>query len=373
MAAFETLGKLIQDLKLKHLFKKRIFKKKSKKNFYQINPKEKFEIPKSFECDFPLRSNNADYDSEVEKHSFEWAIKFGLMSEEKVIKRIKSAKYSLFGCYVFPTAPFDRLCLGTDFMFWLFFLDDQVDDKLDLSGEPEKLKKALDGLLLVINSDHFPDSNKYPIAVSLWDLWSRMKCITGKVWQQRFRTSLANYFNAYYIHAQNCVSKKVHNSVDDYVELRRYTGAAEVSFNLVEITRNLELSDDVYSDPKFQCVFNYCNDHACFVNDIYSLRKELLVNGTDNLIVVLKNLNNYSLQEAVNDAAKLSNLRVTQIQENISKLPDFGPEMNKAVNSYFEGVKDFLSGSFYWHQITPRYAVEDKKQMESYLELILAP
>ncbi|CAG8599077.1 6212_t:CDS:1, partial [Cetraspora pellucida] len=243
MAVFEIFGKLVQDLKLKRLFKKRIFKGKSRKNFYKINPTENFEIPKSLECDFPLRSSN-EYKSKVEKHCLEYLIQFRLVTKEEAINRFKSAKYGLFGCYVYPNAPFDRLCLVTDFMIWLFLLDDQIDNKHDLIDKPEKLKTILDGFLLVIDSDHCPDSAKCPISVALWDLWSKMKCITGKAWQQRFRTSLANYFSSYYTHSQNCVSKKAHKSIDDYVELRRNTGAVQVTFNFVEITLNIELPDD---------------------------------------------------------------------------------------------------------------------------------
>ncbi|CAG8684336.1 21665_t:CDS:1, partial [Racocetra persica] len=173
----------------------------------------------------------------------------------------------------------------------------------------------------------------------------------------------------------NYVSMKAHESVDDYVKLRRNTGAVQVTFNFIEIALNIELPDKVYNDPSFQCLMDNCNDHACFINDIYSLKKELLVGDTDNLILVLKILSNYSLQEAVNDAVKLANQRVIQIRENISNLSDFGPEMNKIVNMYSEALIDWLAGSFYWHQISGRYAVGDhatRKYMESYLEPILA-
>ncbi|CAG8832781.1 13573_t:CDS:1, partial [Racocetra persica] len=185
MAVFETFGKSIQSLKLKSRLKRIIFREKSKKTFYQINPAENFEIPKSLECDFPLRSNN-EYKSEVEKYCLEWVMQFGLVTKKEAIERFKSAKFGIFGCYVYPNAPFDRLCLVINFMSWLFLLDDQIDNKNDLIDKPEKLKKILDGFLLVIDSDHCPDSAKCPAALALWDLWSKMKSITGRTWQLRF-------------------------------------------------------------------------------------------------------------------------------------------------------------------------------------------
>ncbi|CAG8487292.1 16173_t:CDS:1 [Cetraspora pellucida] len=295
----------------------------------------------------------------TEKHCYEWAKKFDLIMEKTADKKFKGSKFGLLICYIFPTVSFERRCLAIDFFNWLFFVDDLVDNKKDLKDNPEKIKIELDKFKTILDNKSLPGVLQSSISIALWDVWSRMKKITSEKWQLKFRNTVLLYFDACYLNALNKRSHNLPNSVEEYSKIRRHSGAVMTSFNLIEPLLEIQISQN---NIDLQNLVNYCNDHICFINDLYSLKKELTKGEVDNIIVILQHSNHYSLREAIDHAVVLINNRMTQIKNFVDKLMQFSL-VDQDTIKYINALIDIMVGSFYWHKISGRYSTKKDKRM----------
>ncbi|CAG8456935.1 1492_t:CDS:2 [Racocetra fulgida] len=148
-----------------------------------------------------------------------------------------------------------------------------------------------------------------------------MKTITTESWQLKFRNTISLYFDACCVNAQNERTNNIPNSVDAYIKIRRNSGAVMTSFNLIEPLLGIQVSyDNQDLQNLMDNLMDYCNDHICFTNDLYSLKKELMEGEVDNIIVVLRQLHQYSLQEAITYTIDLINKRIYLYLINVSIL-----------------------------------------------------
>ncbi|CAG8443568.1 14350_t:CDS:1 [Dentiscutata erythropus] len=323
---------------------------------------ESHKILESLNCNIPLRARNYVSKEEVlkiEKHCYEWAKKFELIKKKTTNKEFKGSKFGLLICYIFPTASFERRCLAIDFFNWLFFVDDLIDDN-NKNLKPEEIKTVLDKFKSILDDNLQSEVLQSPLVIALWDVWARMKKITNEIWRMKFRNTILLYFDACYLNAQNEFSNKFPNSVEEYIKIRRNSGAVMTSFNLIEPLLGIQIS---YDNKELRNLMEYCNDHICFINDIYSLQKELLEGGVDNIIIVLCHLHQSSLQEAVNYAVELINQRMTQIQEIANKFMQFNLENNQDISKYVNALLDIVVGSFHWHKMSGRYSIKKNETM----------
>ncbi|CAG8448497.1 8377_t:CDS:1 [Gigaspora rosea] len=314
-------------------------------------------ILESLKCDIPLRARNYISKEEVlktEKHCCEWAKKFELIEKKTTNKEFKGSKFGLLICYIFPTIPFERRCLAIDFFNWLFFVDDLIDNNKNLKGKPEEIKIILDKFNTILEDNLQSEVLQNPIAIALWDVWARMKKITNEAWRIKFRNTISLYFESCCLDAQNESSNKIPNSVEEYIKIRRNSGAVMTSFNLIEPLLGIQIS---YDNLELQNLMNYCNDHICLINDLYSLKKELIEGDVDNIVIVLRRLHQSSLQEAINYTVELINRRMTQIQDIANK---FNLENEQNINKYVNALLDVVVGSFYWHKLSGRYSTKKK-------------
>lgn len=92
-----------------------------------------------------------------------------------------------------------------------------------------------------------------------------------------------------------------------YINNRRRAAAVVSVFNLVELARNTALPADIYQSDELttlhETAFNICAWH----NDIYSLQRELAGGRVNNLVVVLRNERDCSMQEALTEACAMIN------------------------------------------------------------------
>ncbi|CAG8546563.1 1851_t:CDS:2, partial [Racocetra fulgida] len=297
---------------------------------------------KLLKCEFPLQVHIYVSKEEVlktEKHCYEWAKKFDLITEKTADKEFKGSKFGLLICYIFPTVSFERRCLAVDFFNWLFFVDDLVDNKKTLKGNPEKIRIELDKFKTILDNKPQLEVLQSSIAIALWDVWSRMKKLTSEEWQQKFCNTVSLYFDACYINALNNCSRNLPKSVEEYSKIRRNSGAVMTSFNLIEPLLEVQISHD---NLDLQNLMNYCNDHICFINDLYSFKKELTESEVDNIIVVLQYSNQYSLREAIDYAVMLANNRMAQMKEIVDKLMRFSLEIDQDTIKYVNALIDIV-------------------------------
>ena len=118
------------------------------------------------------------------------------------------------------------------------------------------------------------------------------------------------------------------------------------------------------------------NNVVCWVNDLYSLRKELARGEINNIVVVVQHARHCTLQEAVNHVCTMVETDVRLFMETEQLLPSFSPRIDQDVRKYLIDLRGLMHCKLDWEHETPRYSQRESTtsmQKVSYLEDILTP
>jgi hypothetical protein len=328
---------------------------------------EHFTLPDIF-CPFP--SQISPYVQEVHVHSLWWVKHFRLVQQAVALRRFSAARSAWLAARTHPCAGFRELALICDWCVWLFMFDDQFDDGA-LGKQPERMQPVLEHLLEVVSAS--AASPQGPIAEALSDFWQRAARYTNTNWQRRFVRDLAEYFDAYLWEAHNRLQEQV-PAVDAYIDQRRRTGSLATLFDLIDISQRVDLPLPVYESQELQILRRTASNVVCWVNDLYSLRKELARGEINNLVVVLQHAHNSSLQEAVDRAGAMIEEEVRLFLDTEQQLPACSPALDQDRGKYLTDLRAWMRGSLDWSRETPRYSQIEyttRQQSVSYLENIL--
>ena len=74
----------------------------------------------------------------VHEHTLAWARRFGLVKDEAAIARLRDTKLDSLVARAYPRASRDPLAILTDWITWVFLLDDECDEA-EIGKRPERL------------------------------------------------------------------------------------------------------------------------------------------------------------------------------------------------------------------------------------------
>src|SRR5205807_4442749 len=93
--------------------------------------------------------------------------------------------------------------------------------------------------------------------------------------------------------------------VHTYIKNRRNSVANPISFDMFDVSQHVEFPAEIYESQPFQAVLESANDIVAWINDVYSLKKELAHGDVCNLVVAVQYAQHCSLQEAVNQVSAM--------------------------------------------------------------------
>ncbi|THU75845.1 terpenoid synthase, partial [Dendrothele bispora CBS 962.96] len=143
--------------------------------------------------------------------------------------------------------------------------------------------------------------------------------------------------------------------LESYIALRRDTSGCKSTFALIEYANNLNIPDEVMEHPMIRSLDEACNDLVAWSNDLFSFNKEQAIGDTHNMIVVIMNGQGYDLQTAVDTVGELCRQSIDRFVQDWKNLPSWGPEIDRQVQIYTQGLADWIVGSLYWSYESERY------------------
>lgn len=309
------------------------------------------QLPQIF-CPFPTMLN--PFSPEAEQHTAKWVSQFGLVRTDKARERFRRARFAMLSSRAFPTAGRYELCIAAEFNTWLFLLDDKNDESM--FGKMDYLQMVHSFVRMILdNSQVVAPEEGMALAGSFADLWKRMRRLGSTAWQQRFRQSMLDYLDACMWEVHNRMHHET-PTVEDYIEKRPYTGALFADIELIEILENIYLPDEVRRHPVVQQLSLACNNVVCWANDIFSFEKERRQGDVHNLVFVLKEAHQLSLEEAVATTAKMHDDEVRRFIALSESLPSFGEETDEELQRYITVLKAWMRANLDWSfQDTARY------------------
>ncbi|CCM03258.1 uncharacterized protein FIBRA_05385 [Fibroporia radiculosa] len=296
-------------------------------------------------CTIPVRCNRHWKQASVE--SKRWLFRGGNLSQRKrdAFHGLK-AGYLTSMCY--PLAGYPQLRVSCDFMNYLFHLDNISDEMND--------RGTLGTANTVLNTLYNPHTSRPDSRVGKMtrDYWVRLIATGSPGAQQRFIETFDMFFQAVTQQAMDRANGVIPD-LESYISIRRDTSGCKPCWALIEYANNLDLPWEVMDHPIMRGLGEAANDLVTWSNDIFSYNVEQSKGDTHNMIVVVQEQQGLDLQGAVDfvgDLCKSSIDRFHLLREN---LPSWGPEIDREVEIYVDGLADWITGSLKWSFESERY------------------
>ncbi|THH32805.1 hypothetical protein EUX98_g1401 [Antrodiella citrinella] len=296
-------------------------------------------------CNFPLRNNRHRKQASVECK--QWLFRGGNLNERKR-KAFHGLKAGLLTAMCYPDAAYPQLRVCCDFMNWLFHLDN-ISDELNDRG-------TVHASVVVMNTLYHPHSYRSTNRVGKMtrDYWKRLILTGSPGMQQRFQETMDFFFQAVTQQAQDRENGVVPD-LDSYVSMRRDTSGCKPCWALIEYAYNLTLPDEVMEHPIIVALGEATNDLVTWSNDIFSYNVEQSKGDTHNMIVVVMKQYRLDLQSAVDFVGRLCMQAIDRFNNDRKHLPSWGPETDRQVEIYVNGLADWIVGSLHWSFESERY------------------
>ena len=305
----------------------------------------------SLTCIFNPVPNFSEVDlSLIRKRNESWFHRFSVDASGPY-----QAKFSMIDCAKLSAFSYlggnsDYILWGANLIAWLFIFD-------DFYGEAVKTKQKteLDSFYnsLLESTRQCKAVEDSPLHHGLVDLVRKGQVIDER-WRERFANSLEKYFRGCLMEFNYRHEGKV-LGLKDYRYLREHSIGVYPLLDLIE-EQTIKIGSLV--DFRENATFAEFDKMICllcaWVNDLYSMPKELHAEDPINLVLVIQREDGCSLPEAFERALQV-------IYEDYERALAFQAEILRSTNNsflaqrYMELALCWPTGNYYWSRETLRY------------------
>lgn len=296
-------------------------------------------------CTFELRSST--HQKRLSADSERWLFRSDSL-DESTRRSFHGLKAGLLTAMCYPNAGYPQLRVVSDFLNWLFHLDNLSDDMGNRS--------ITEVANVVMNSLHHPYTYHSNVRLGRMtrSFYRRILRTASPGTCQRFVETLELFFQAINEQATDRNNKFI-PGLQAYIALRRDTSGCKPCWALVEYAYDLDIPDEVMNHPLIRSLGEATNDLVTWSNDIFSYNVEQSKGQTHNMIDVIMNERGIDLQSAFNFVGELCKQSIDRFTECREQLPSWGPKIDRDVTIYIEGLADWIVGSLHWSFDTERY------------------
>ncbi|EIW84717.1 terpenoid synthase [Coniophora puteana RWD-64-598 SS2] len=243
----------------------------------------------------------------------------------------------------------DDLRTGCELMFFFFIIDEYTD------VEDGKVTREMIGIVrdaLEHPCDPRPEG-EVVLGEMTRQFWERASQLATPSAQHHFMFQIQRYLQAVVDQADDRDAGRC-RSVKDYLTVRR--PGCGVDANQLPYEAALDIPDDVYFHAQIEELRLHATDMSLIDNDMFSYNREQSTGDENhNLITVIMHERGCSLNEAFQIAAGLHMDAQRAFQEKMKSLPSWGPEIDRAVGEYVEGMAVWTRGHNQWSYECGRY------------------
>ncbi|MFJ9419069.1 hypothetical protein ACIRPT_33670 [Streptomyces sp. NPDC101227] len=307
----------------------------------------------------PFPSRISPHAAQAEAGVLAWARRFGLMTSEAAVRRFEGVHAGDLAARTYSTAGPAELQLVTDWLGWMFLFDDQGDEG-ERGRDPRKWATLMAPFHAVLADTHVMAQRTPSLALALADLLNRSEEGMPQSWCARLRRHVRTYIDSYEDEAANR-AQQTPPTLAQYIPHRRASGAMYIVYDLAESVVNAEVPLELYQSREYQDLLVAAIDAVCWQNDIASTRKEEARGDVHNLVIVLRAAIKCSLQEAVERAVDMTNVRMAgyvesrRLMDHLLAAGGFSPGCQEEVRCCLGSYEDWMRGHIEWWSYTARY------------------
>jgi hypothetical protein len=283
-----------------------------------------------------------------------WVRQFGLPLDERGLEQFAGASFARYAGRLYPDASPLDLRTVTALFTWFFLLDDACDGSP--GGPPLDVGGLRDGVvrLLCDGPQAWHPAFTGPLRRMLADIWPAVQGRMSASWRERFISAVAHHLDGVMVEVRNKAAGH-RPSIAEYVELRRATSAAYVSYTLIEFVTGKPVPDAVYHHPWVREIAATGNDLLSWFNDLVSLERDVATSGEHNLVLAVACTEGLSIGDAIHEVAGRWQDQMNRFAQLRAAVPSFGPPMDEALRHYLDGVGHSVRGTIDWSLECTRY------------------
>ncbi|MBP2707013.1 hypothetical protein JOL79_24820 [Microbispora sp. RL4-1S] len=284
-----------------------------------------------------------------------------MIEDERQLGVYRKAKFGWLTARAYPRVDRDMLRLLMDWCIWLFAFDDGFCESEQLSRRTALIARALPDMFRVLHDLENDDEPTNVFALTLRELKDRIAVHAERDQLERWCTATREYIFAQVWEASNRETDFV-PTPEDYIFMRRRTGAMYPVYALIDIAGGYRLSPEEWHHPDIRELTEHANDLVVWDNDLFSYAKEKRHDqARHNLVNVLITHRGYALQDALDEVAGMHDRAVARMIELRSSVETWG---SPAVLDYTLGLEHWVRGHIEYSFDSARYILawpEDTK------------
>ncbi|MFJ2033373.1 hypothetical protein [Streptosporangium sp. NPDC087985] len=306
---------------------------------------------------FPSRIN--PFEAEAAAHTTEWAWQYGLITEEAEQVRFAGESYARLVARLYPEASLPDLELAADLNSWFHVYDDQFE-LADVGRDPMLARRLAKRTESLLQGDP-PGPSAGPVLRGLVDLRGRMRIRAGAPWWERFSRNLRQCFDAAIWEVDNRAAGKIPDPAS-YVDRKLDIAYVPPSFDLIELVEHFEVPAAIRISPEYTTLQHEAGHVVVCTNDVIGLRRELAHGEFHNLVVVLKNAQDCTLQEAVDQVERTISERIDKYlaaKEALEARFDIlgvDEKVRQATQRCIAGLEHWMRGYLDWALESQRFS-----------------
>ncbi|WP_406279616.1 germacradienol/geosmin synthase [Embleya sp. NBC_00896] len=295
----------------------------------------------------------------------DWGRRMGITEEGLWDERdLRNIDLPLCAAGIAPEATADELDVASAWLAWGTYGDDYYPivfgrtlDQVGAKVYTERLKT-----FMTIDDGPTPTAGD-AIERALADLWGRTAGPMPPESRRRFRRTIEDMMDSWLWELANMAANRIPDPVD-YIEMRRKTFGSDLTKSLSRLSHGEVVPDEAYRSRAVQAMENSASDFGWMINDVFSYRKEIEVEGElHNLLLVVQNFFGCDFAQALVIVNDLMTSRMREFERVVAtELPAMYEDLalesaaREALDGYARALGDWNAAILKWHQECVRYA-----------------
>ncbi|KAF9555722.1 terpenoid synthase [Agrocybe pediades] len=303
--------------------------------------------------EWPWRRRLSPFYAETKQQSSTWVESFKPFSRRGQ-KAFDACDLNLLANLTYSNRHKEFIRVGCDLMNF-YFIYDEYTDVSDPSVAEELANIVIEQMKDELDTTLHPYSHNHVLGGMTREFWKRAKTLArpGSSCFNRFIAFSETYLRAVTQEAHDRAEKKV-RSIEEYMELRRDTCGARPTLALIEF--GLDLPEEVTSHPVMVSLFDCAVDLIICVNDMHSYVREYSCGlGNHNILTPIMKEHNLGLQESLDWLGSYTAVLIEKFVTDLDRIPSWGPEMDDCVQTYIDGLGQWIRGNDDWSCESKRY------------------
>ncbi|KAH9477371.1 Delta(6)-protoilludene synthase [Psilocybe cubensis] len=283
--------------------------------------------------------------------------------------------FSLVSALTFPKATHYNLRSACDLMHTFFTLDEHTDP---LNTEETKVhcEATMDAIL---NPDKPRPAGEPIIGEIARQFWKRASAYAPQATKERFVKAWRSYLDSVILQASRRDRSHYICTIDEYMVARRDNIGSDPSFTFLEMSLEVDIPHHIMEHPTIVRLNRDTTDMIVLANDMCSYKKEILVDDADyNAVTVVMHNNKVGVDEGIQWISDLHDeivdnfLKLRQEVMTKTNFPSYGPEMDRQVEAYVEGLGQWIRGHDEWNFGSGRYFGDEGLEIQKTRKVIIA-